>query len=177
MVVIARNLSEKKTAANALKLLCRSRSDIGKSDRVEYRQLVGEVPCVVFVAEKSRNVAVDELVVDLTLEENVPDEFSEADARLTFRQVEVEQRQRFAPIVGTAGSARENRRLRLGDGWGRYRCRLRGRRRRRRLRSGPAGVEAPASKWRAPGRRRRCWQGLPRPRGLAARSAYQSDAP
>src|SRR5205814_6079897 len=40
MVVVARDLREEQAAADSLKLLRRSRSDIGKSDRVEHRQFV-----------------------------------------------------------------------------------------------------------------------------------------
>src|SRR5713101_9233977 len=108
MVVVAGKFSEQKAAAHSLKLGGRARADVRKSDGVEHRQLVGVAARVILVTEKCADVAVGEFVIDLTLEQHVLDQLPNPNARLSFRKIEVEIRQRFAPLVCAAGSAREH---------------------------------------------------------------------
>src|SRR3954447_7088363 len=122
MVVIARDGEQQQAAVNALELVGVA-ADVAEGDRVEDGHFVGEVVRVVLVAKEGADVAGDELVVDLTFEEHVPDQFAEADAGPAVSKVDVGKR--VAAVV-TAGRNRRKRRgglgRRGGNGRGR-RCR------------------------------------------------------
>src|SRR3954447_12625800 len=127
MVVIARDGEQQQAAANALELVSVA-ADVAEGDRVEDSHFVGEVVRVVLVAKEGADVAGDELVVDLTFEEHVPDQLPEADAGPAVSKVDVGKR------VAAVVPAGRNRRKRRGGLWRRS-----GNGRRRRCRSGGRG--------------------------------------
>jgi hypothetical protein len=103
LVVVLRDADQQQAAADALVFVLVVGGQVGELDRVEDADAVGVVARVVLVAEERGDVAVDELVVDLALEEHVANELPEPDAGLPLGQVNVDRGEVVAPLVCTGG--------------------------------------------------------------------------
>src|SRR4051794_11305008 len=106
MVVITRHGEQQQAAANALEFVGVA-ADVAEGDRVEDGDFVREIVRVVLVAKEGTDVAGDELVVDLTFEEHVPDQFAEADAGPAVSKVDVGKR--VAAVVPAGRNRRKGR--------------------------------------------------------------------
>ena len=111
VVVVLRHAHQKQSAAHAFELFIARRGDVGELDGVENAEAIGVVARVVLVTEERGDVAVDELVVDLALEQNVPNELAQPHAGLPLGEIDIDARQRVAPFVcGRCGIGEHARR-------------------------------------------------------------------
>ena len=80
-------------------------------DRVEERERRGRASAVVLVAQERRDVAGDEVVVDLVLEERIADRLDEPDVGAALGKVDVQARENsdLLRLGGERASARERR--------------------------------------------------------------------
>ena len=104
LVVGQRPLGQQQDAAGAVEVVAEV-LDVLELDLVEDAELVGALEAVVAVAQEGRDVAVDEVVLDLALDEHLPHQPVDPQVELALREVDVELREDVALVVGGVVSA------------------------------------------------------------------------